>query len=95
MYCEVRLADSLTTLAMTLLEEEAHSLSLLPVCEECLREGGLGCLVTVFCYGVTLVDEPCSDELWGLRVETLLAWLEHFNQTVGEAPLQRTDGMGA
>ena len=70
-YSEVRLADCLAGLAMTLLEEEAPALALLPVCDECLREGGLDCLTPVFCYGVTLLDEPCADELWVLRVEAL------------------------
>ena len=49
-YSEVRLADCLAGLAMTLLEEEAPALALLPVCDECLREGGLDCLTPVFCY---------------------------------------------
>ena len=87
-YSEVRLADCLAGLAMTLLEEEAPALALLPVCDECLREGGLDCLTPVFCYGVTLLDEPCADELWVLRVETLLALLEHVGQAVGESALR-------
>ena len=87
-YSEVRLADCLAELALTLLEEEAPALALLPVCDECLREGGLDCLTPVFCYGVTLLDEPCADELWVLRVETLLAWLEHVGQAVGESALR-------
>ena len=37
---------------------------------------------------MTLLDEPCADELWVLRVETLLAWLEHVGRAVGESALR-------
>lgn len=90
-YSEVQLADSLASLAMVLLEEEAQSLALLPVCDECLREGGVDCLSCIFSYGVTLLDEPCADELWVMRVETLIGWLEHFSRAVGESALRSDD----
>ena len=88
-YRDVSLEACLLSLAMVLLEDENDCLRILQVCDACVREGGFEEVMTVFLYGVSLLDEECEDGVWTLRVEMLLAWLQHFSERVEPSLFQR------
>lgn len=92
-YRDVSLEACLLSLAMVLLEDENDCLLILQVCDACVQEGGFEEVMPVFLYGVSLLDEECEDAVWMLRVEVLLAWLQHFSERV-ESSLFHRKGCG-
>ena len=92
-YRDVSLEACLLSLAMVLLEDENDCLLILQVCDVCVQEGGFEEVMAVFLYGVSLLDEECEDAVGTLRVEVLLAWLQHFSERV-ESSLFHRKGCG-